>query len=254
MIRKMTNLPFVAAGGCTGFLLVAGDAAAQTVSTVVPGEGGQNQVLSWQHILESGGWLMFVLAAMSVLAVALVLYFFFILRVSQVAPRPLRREIIDKIEAGALDEARHACEYRPCPLSAVAVTGLQYVQHAGTTNPGLLKDVIQGEGTRQAEAIEGQTQYLLDIGAIAPMVGLLGTVFGMLRAFSGVALDIANAKPVVLAGGVSQALITTACGLIIGIPSMMFYAYFRRRAAKLVSYLESASVDVLTALLGKRSE
>jgi len=85
------------------------------------------------------------------------------------------------------------------------------------------------------------------------MVGLLGTVFGMLRAFSAVALDIAKARPMVLAGGVSQALVTTAFGLIVGIPAMVFYAYFRRRASNLVSHLEAASTDVLTALLSKRS-
>jgi len=92
---------------------------------------------------------------------------------------------------------------------------------------------------------------LQDIAVISPMVGLLGTVFGMLRAFSSVALNEAAAKPVVLAQGVSQALITTAFGLIVGIPAMMFYAYFRRKAAKQVSHLESAAAEVLTALLGK---
>ena len=84
------------------------------------------------------------------------------------------------------------------------------------------------------------------------MIGLLGTVFGMLRAFGSVARDIASAKPVVLAEGVSQALVTTAFGLIVGIPAMMFYAYFRRRAAKQISHLEAASTDILTALMSKR--
>ena len=108
------------------------------------------------------------------------------------------------------------------------------------------------EGGRQAETIQGQTQYLLDIAAVAPMVGLLGTVFGMLRAFSSIALDIAKAKPILLASGVSQALVTTAFGLMVGIPAMMFYAYFRRQSSKMVSHLESSSSDVLTALLSKR--
>jgi biopolymer transport protein ExbB len=131
----------------------------------------------------------------------------------------------------------------------VAISAIDYARDVPGTDPVLLKDVVEGEGTRQAEVIQGQTQFLLDIAAIAPMVGLLGTVFGMLRAFSSVALDLASAKPVNLAAGVSQALITTAFGLIIGIPAMAFYAYFRRRAARLVSRLELAGADVLTALL-----
>lgn len=207
--------------------------------------------MTWKEIVNNGGKLMYVLGAMSVLTVAFVVYFFAVLRVAQVAPRPLHRELVEKIGAGAFDAARRACEYRACPLSAVALSAIDYVRDVPQADPMLVKDVVEGEGGRQAENIQGQTQYLLDIAAVSPMVGLLGTVFGMLRAFSSVALDIASAKPVNLAAGVSQALITTAFGLIIGIPAMVFYAYFRRRAAKIVSQLEVASTDVLSALMAK---
>jgi len=71
------------------------------------------------------------------------------------------------------------------------------------------------------------------------------------RAFGGVAEGLASAKPIALAGGVSQALYTTAFGLIIGIFAMLFYAMFRRMAAKLISHLEAASIDVLTAFMGR---
>lgn len=208
--------------------------------------------MTWQQILQSGGWLMYALGALSILTVAFVVYFFVILRVSQIAPRPLHRDLVEKIKAGSLDEARRACEYRPCPLAAVAISALDYVRNLPGGDPVLLKDAVEGEGQRQAESIQGQTQFLLDIAVVSPMVGLLGTVIGMLRAFSAVALDIAKAKPVVLAAGVSQALITTAFGLIVGIPAMLFYAYFRRRAANMVSQMEAAATDVLAALLSKR--
>jgi biopolymer transport protein ExbB len=212
------------------------------------------QRLSWQAIIENGGWLMIVLAVMSLVTVAFVLYFLAILRVRSVAPRALHRELVDKLRAGGIDDARKACEYRPTPLAAVTLVAIDYVRSVQNPDGMLLKDVMQGEGSRQAEAMEGQTRYLLDIAVIAPMVGLLGTVFGMLRAFSAVALDIAQARPMVLAGGVSQALVTTAFGLIVGIPAMIFYAYFRRRASTLVSQLEAASTDVLTALLSTKAE
>ncbi|MBL7076605.1 MAG: MotA/TolQ/ExbB proton channel family protein [Kiritimatiellae bacterium] len=210
--------------------------------------------LSWQTVVENGGWLMIVLAVMSLLTVAFVIYFLAILRIGAVTPRPLHRELVEKLRAGDVKEARKACEYRPSPLAAVTLVAIDYVLNVPNPDGMLLKDVMQGEGSRQAEALEGQTRYLLDISVIAPMVGLLGTVFGMLRAFSAVALDIAQARPMVLAGGVSQALVTTAFGLIVGIPAMIFYAYFRRRAATLVSQLEAASTDVLTALLSKKAE
>jgi biopolymer transport protein ExbB len=215
-----------------------------------------DQGISWKDVLDypECRWLMYVLGALSFLTVAFVIYFFIVLRASQTAPRPLRRELQDKIRGGSIDEARKSCEYRKCPLSAVVLSALDYFQESPDADPVLLREVMQGEGGRQAEAIQGQTQYLHDIAVISPMIGLLGTVFGMLRAFSSVALHIAQAKPVALAGGVSQALITTAFGLIVGIPAMMFYAYFRRRASKLVSLLEAASADVLTSLLSRRQQ
>ncbi|MBN2302573.1 MAG: MotA/TolQ/ExbB proton channel family protein [Lentisphaerae bacterium] len=206
----------------------------------------------WQWVMVRGGNItMVTLSAMSVLMLAFVLYFIAVLRVGQIAPRPLLRELMEKIKAGDMGEARRACEYRPCPLSSVALIAIDYAHNVPDTDAVLLKDVIEGEGSRQAEAIQGQTQFLLDIAVIAPMIGLLGTVFGMLRAFRAVQ-DIASAKPVLLAEGITLALQTTAFGLMIGIPAMIFYAYFRRLASKQISYLEAAATDVMTALLGKK--
>jgi biopolymer transport protein ExbB len=209
------------------------------------------QTMSLQQIIEAGGFIMYVLAGVSILTVALVLYFSVVLCRAQVAPRALHRDLIEKIRAGALDDARRACEYRMCPLSHIVIAAVEYVRHVANAEPTMLRDVIEGEGARQSENIQGQTQYLLDIAVVAPMIGLLGTVFGMLRAFSAVALDIAQAKPIVLAAGVSQALITTAFGLIVGIPAMVFYAFFRRRAAKVVSCLEASAAEILTAMVSK---
>ena len=211
-----------------------------------------SQAVNWRQLLEQGGFLMYVLGAMSFATVAFIIYFFVVLRPGQVASPALLRELVDKIRAGAQDDARRAAEYRPGPLSSVVLSAMNYIRDVAEPDPSLLRDVMEGEGVRQADAIQGQTQYLLDIAAVAPMVGLLGTVFGMYKAFGSVANDIASAKPVVLAAGVSQALITTAFGLIVGIPAMAFYAYFRRRSSKLVSYLESSSTEVLTALLSRK--
>lgn len=212
------------------------------------------ETMQWREIIEYGGVVMYVLGAVSVLTLAFVFYFAVVLRNAQVAPRPLFRELIEKVGGGMFDDARRACEYRPSPLSHVTMAALEHVRSVPNVDPVMLKDIVEGEGSRQAESIQGQTQYLLDIAVVAPMIGLLGTVFGMLRAFSAVALDIAQAKPIVLAAGVSQALITTAFGLIVGIPAMVFYAFFRRRAAKVVSHLESASLEILTVLLSKRDQ
>ena len=217
-------------------------------------EGGGKGGMSLYQIMQAGGSLMWVIAGISILAIAMIAYFFFVLRPGQVVPPTLQRDLVEKIEDGDMDGARRLCEDKGCPLSSVALAAIEYVRSSRSLEETLLKDVIEGEGARQAEDIVGQTQYLLDVGVIAPMVGLLGTVFGMLHAFSGIAHDIASAKPVVLAEGVSMALLTTAFGLMVGIPAMAFYSYFRRRASKIVSYLEMSSTDILTAMANRTAQ
>lgn len=248
------GLGLVLAAAAVVGLIVLPAAVAQTAGDADLVASAAGTGMSWRDIVQNGGKLMYVLSALSVLTVALVIYFTAVLRAGGIAPRALHREIVDKIRAGSIEEARRACEYRGCPLSAIALAAMDYLRDVPDADAMMLKDIVEGEGSRQSEAIQGQTQYLMDVATIAPMVGLLGTVFGMLRAFSSVALDIANAKPVVLAAGVSQALVTTAFGLIVGIPAMAFYAFFRRRASKLVATLEMSSSDVLAALASTRSK
>jgi biopolymer transport protein ExbB len=137
----------------------------------------------------------------------------------------------------------------------IVVTAIDHMKSTGNAmKPELLKDIIEGEGSRQSDEIQGRAQYLLDIAVLSPMLGLLGTVVGMLQAFNAVALETSVAKPVALAGGVSKALVATAFGLIVGIPSMAFYGHFRRKASNVVSHLEVASLQIYAALIGRRSK
>ena len=95
------------------------------------------------------------------------------------------------------------------------------------------------EGGRIAQRMNAAVDWLADIAAIAPLVGLLGTVLGMFKAFGGIASEVtAGAKPVVLAQGVSQAIVTTIFGLAIAIPALVAYAVFRRRAQKRIAEIE----------------
>jgi biopolymer transport protein ExbB len=240
-----------------GVLLAAGwagdlSAADPVDSAAVPTAPAVKDSMSLTEILETGGWLMYVLGGMSVLGLGFVLYFLAVLRQDQVVPREFFKDVQNMITAGRYDEARLAAAKRPSPVAAITLASLDYTQRVEQPDAALLKEIIEGEGSRQAALIQNQIQYLLDLAVIAPMVGLLGTVMGMLSAFNAVALDIAKAKPMVLAAGVSQALITTAAGLIVGIPAMIAYAYFRGRVSKLLAALETASADLLTLFVGKR--
>jgi biopolymer transport protein ExbB len=207
--------------------------------------------MTWREAWGYGGRIMWVLTAMSVAGLALAIYFLLALRPGQVAPPALRSLVVARLRTGEVHEARQACEARPCPLSVVTLAGLDYLRGTTRTDPLLLREILEGEGSRQAQAIESQTQLLLDLAVIAPMLGLLGTVLGMLKAFGAVAHDVAAARPVVLAEGVTQAIITTVYGLLVAIPAMLAYTYFRRRAARQVFQLEASATEVLTALLAR---
>ncbi len=246
----------VMAGWQTGVCL-AQEAGAEAADAALaaggppPGQTGDGNLGKLEKIMKNLGALKYPLLAISVLTLAFIIYFIAVLRAGQVVPRRLHRRLIEHLRAGELEDARKECERRRCPLAYVTLAAINYMRQMPDPDPTLLKDIIEGEGIRQAETIQGQTRYLHDIAVIAPMMGLLGTVFGMVRAFSGVAEGLASAKPVALAGGVSHALYTTAFGLIIGIFAMVFYAIFRRMAAKLISHLEAASIDILTAFMGR---
>lgn len=232
--------------------LTIGVARGDTNPVATAEAGRMVQHVSLGELFDKGGPLLYVLVAMSVVGLAFVIYFLVMHRREQLVPKVLHDDVLSKIREGHLSEARTACGYRPCAFSEISVAALDFVEASEKPDPVLLKEVIEGEGSRHAAELQTQLQYLLDIGVIAPMVGLLGTVFGMVKAFNVVAFDIAKAKPMLLAGGVAEAMINTAGGLIVGIPAMMFYAYFRGRSSKLVSHLESVSVELLTALVRGR--
>ena len=98
----------------------------------------------------------------------------------------------------------------------------------------------EAEGGHVADRMMSAVDWLADIAAVAPLVGLLGTVLGMFQAFGGIASDVsAGAKPVVLAQGVSQAIVTTIFGLAVAIPCLVAYAFFRRRAQRRIAEIES---------------
>ena len=125
---------------------------------------------------------------------------------------------------------------------------LWYAQRPGICVPEAVSRIRAAkdpaaEGARIADAMTAAVDWLADIAAIAPLVGLLGTVLGMFQAFGGIASDVsAGAKPVVLAQGVSQAIVTTIFGLVVAIPSLVAHAIFRRRAQKRIAEIEAQSV------------
>ena len=205
-----------------------------------------------REMIEKGKWPVIVLFGLSLLLFALLLYLLFVLRVRNVTPPAFLRDAEIMIRAGRYAEARKACLRNKSPAAVMTLAALDYLDQAeDQPDFALLKETIQSEGSRQARQLVAPTKYLVDIAAIAPLIGLFGTVLGMYGTFSS-AGNLAELTPAALAYGVGQALMTTLVGLMVAIPAMFVYAWFRNRAAKLVSNLEIVGADLLTLFLQKR--
>jgi biopolymer transport protein ExbB len=236
--------------GVASAIFSNGVAMAQDAVTAVP-----DAAISFENAMDLAVKGVYgVLIVLSILTMALILYFFAVLRRSQIVPEPMKSELLEKIRGGDIDDARRLCGFRRGPLSAIVISALDHMKNANGSNHMLLRDVVEAEGARQSEAIQGQTQYLMDIAVVSPMIGLLGTVFGMMIAFNAVSDQIAVVRPTALVAGVNKAMLTTALGLVVGIPAMMFFAYFRRRSSKLVALLEGASAELFNAILSRSSD
>ena len=209
------------------------------------------EMLTLAQLMHMGGWLMYVLAGLSVLGLALIVYYALVLRARNIAPAAQALRLRELLKERRGRDARELCAQQPTALAAVAAAGLDFLKENPTVRPGMLKEVMESEGSRQAGRMQNMIHYLLDLSAVAPMVGLLGTVIGMLKAFNSVAFDLAKARPMELAAGVGQALITTIAGLIVAIPAMMAYSWFRGRVIKLTGRLEGAATDLLAILENK---
>jgi len=196
---------------------------------------------AWQF----GGWIMWLLAALAMTGVALLIRQLSAFREQQVVPRGLLVELLDRIHAGELNEARRLCEGRPCPLSAITLKAFDHLRHAPKAGVALLRDTVEAERARQVDAMRSQAQLLLEIAVLAFLFGLLGTVLGLLQFFSPVDRVTQQER------GVLQALVTCAFGLLIAIPAMVCYAWMRRRVARRIAALASAAAEIVMAVTGR---
>lgn len=189
------------------------------------------------------------LVALSVVTVMLIIVYLMTLRRSAIATAPFMNtaEVLLKKRdyAGLLAiSTRH---------SEVIARVIQRMLDFTTKNPNasfeVVREIAQTEGASQAASLQNRITYLADIAVLAPMVGLLGTVFGIIRSFGVLASNASQeTRPVLLAEGVSEALVATGAGLVVGILAMAFYGFFRNRVQHLISDLERASAHALGLL------
>jgi len=196
------------------------------------------------EIVQAGGWLMAPIIACSVIAVAIVLERLWTLQRRRVLPPNVARQVWDLVSNNQLDAQQLQLVHQSSPLGQVLATGLTY-QHAPRE---VLKEAIEDAGRHVVHELERYLNPLGTIAAISPLLGLLGTVSGMIRAFTAItAQGVGN--PTVLAGGIAEALITTAAGLTVAIPSLIAYRYLRGHVDGLVVMIEKESIRFIEALL-----
>ncbi len=203
-------------------------------------------------ILKKGGYVMGALVILSIFTLILVLLYFLTLRRSTIVTNKFMNASEAMIRKRDYLGLIAYCHRRGEAVSRVTQKTLDFLTKNPSASQPEIREVAESEGNRQAGILTQRISYLADIGGIAPMVGLLGTVIGMIKSFMEIANgNIEGAKQLELAQGVWEALITTAAGLVISIIAMTFYSYFRGRVQRHTAELEAASTHIL-ALVGSQ--
>jgi len=205
-------------------------------------------------LLSAGGLVMIPLLVLSVITLALILVYLVTLRRGFVAGTRFMTVAETLLGKGdLLGLLAIANKHRDIAASILART-LEFVASNPTATDEQLREIAQTEGSREASLLNQRVAWLADIATVAPMLGLLGTVFGMIRSFSVMANDVAASRPMLLAEGVAEALVATAAGLVVGIPAMIAYAWFRGRVQEMISEMEGATSLLLVKLVIARKQ
>ena len=214
--------------------------------------------ITWDlhQLFDKGGFIMYPLLALSFIATIIVFVCLWTTRSGAVLPGRFVSEaelyLRKKDYAGTLA----LCKYNDSSISRTLQLVVMFLQRNPRASIDEVREVANAEGSRQVNILTRVISWLSDIGAIAPMLGLLGTVIGMMKTF----IELSNREvgaglqsaeqglQQLLAGGMSEALITTAGGLVLGIPCMLAYVFFRSRIQKRITDMEVAMTHLLSVI------
>lgn len=199
------------------------------------------------ELLKAGGILMVPIVICSILALAIILERFWTLRASRVAPPQTINELWRWIKKKELNGRKLKVLQSSSPLGRVLAGGLMNAKHGRE----IMKESIEHEASQVIHDLERFLNPLGTVATITPLLGLLGTVIGMIKVFSEIQLaGVGNAGN--LAGGISEALITTAAGLSVAIPALICHRYFIRRVDELVVGMEQEAIKLVEVVHGDR--
>lgn len=197
-------------------------------------------------IIEAAGWPIWPLIISSIIALAIIGERFWSLRQAIVIPKNLLAEVTQEYRQNGVSAPMLARLAAGSPLGEVFAAGLKNVK----STPAIMKEAIEEAGRSAARDLERFLTSLGTIATIAPLLGLFGTVIGMIEIFGSQTPQGGN--PLVLAHGISIALYNTALGLVVAVPSMIFYRHFRARVDALLVEMEMQAIKLVEIIHGER--
>jgi len=209
----------------------------------------------YELIKNKGGPIVYPLAIISVLTVVLIIFYFITIRSNRVVSDRFMRnaEILIRKEdyLGLINECSRSNE----SIARITENSVEFMTSNVDVEFNEVREVALAEGSRQSSMLNNRISYLSDIGSISTMLGLLGTVIGMIETFIRISQgEVDGVQQMKVAEGVYPALITTGLGLSIGIVALLFYSIFRGKVQKYVSDLESASTHLMALLAAQHGD
>ena len=199
------------------------------------------------EIIAAGGWLMWPIILCFVLVITITVERLITLSPKRIAPKHLLAQVWQYLKANELDSGKLKELRQNSALGQILAAGLSNSR----SGRQIMKDSIEEAAGQVIHHMERYMGVLSTIAAVSPLLGLLGTVIGMINVFTALMLE-GSGNAEVLAGGISQALITTAAGLAVAIPAMLSHRYFSRRIDSLVVAMEQDAIKLVDALHGER--
>ena len=201
------------------------------------------------ELVKAGGWLMVPILLCSVIAMAIIAERFWTLQRKRITPSNLLVQVWQWAKSGNVNEDRIRALRKSSPLGRILAAGLAN----RNSSREMMKENIEDVGRHVVHDLDRHLNTLGTIASITPLLGLLGTVIGMIKVFAVITTQGVG-DPGVLAGGISEALITTAAGLTVAIPALMFHRYFRGHVDELVVTMEQEALKMVEAMHGPESD
>ncbi|MFO7821619.1 MAG: MotA/TolQ/ExbB proton channel family protein [Lentisphaeria bacterium] len=222
-----------AEGGASGANVEESAGGGQPGFVKIVFQGGAVNLIIW-----------FMIFGTSAATIALIIDALITVKRDKLRPEELVEGVRESLDEGDLDAAVESCESNPGPLSSILMVGFSNISEGFD----VIQDAIASAAEMETEKLLQRVNYLNLCGQIAPMLGLLGTVTGMVKAFGGLGGATGGAKAAILASAISTALWTTAVGLMIAVPALLAYTLVRNHATRIILEIEATVTDLIKVL------